>query len=87
LERRTGRGEKLVVLDLRERAAFAQAHRPGAINIPLDELQVRAINELLPADTIVLSEHDGVAAEAAYTVLGNQGFTRVFILRPQPPAP
>lgn len=47
------RHEQVFLLDVRERAEFKQRHIPGAQNIPLDELGVRAPNEL-PADGLVV---------------------------------
>lgn len=84
LKRRRERREPLVVLDLRGRDEFAQAHMAEARNIPLDELNVRAINELSPDDTIVLFNDDSSRTESAYTALTNQGFNRVFVLRQTP---
>jgi rhodanese-related sulfurtransferase len=86
LERRVARREPVALLDLRERAAFARSHPARAKNIPLDELSVRAVNELSPADTVVLHDDDSSRAESAYTLLVNQGFARVFVLRERPPA-
>jgi hypothetical protein len=38
LERKLANKEQLVLLDIRDRAAFTKNHRDGARNIPLDEL-------------------------------------------------
>lgn len=47
-------GQRLVVLDVRERGDFAEKHFPQAKNIPVDEIEVRAVNELSTSDFIVL---------------------------------
>lgn len=44
----------VVVLDVRPRSQFANAHIRGAINIPQDELPVRASNELYAESQIVV---------------------------------
>jgi hypothetical protein len=43
-----------VVVDVRERDAFRRGHRNGAINIPMNELQVRGSIELPTTKTIVI---------------------------------
>lgn len=80
LERKVANKEVLVLLDIRERAAYALNHRDGTRNIPLDELPVRAQNELPLDQTIVIYSHDPSAADFAYSILDAQGFSRVLIL-------
>jgi rhodanese-related sulfurtransferase len=76
-------GQQLIVLDVRERADFARNHFPQAKNIPVDEIEVRAINELSsPADLIVLfcgCKHDEMS-KAAKQILVSQGFARTTFL-------
>lgn len=71
------------VVDLRGRESYSREHVAGAINIPFDELQVRAINELSTSDTIVVyGDYDGdEKSESAETILAGQGFEDVLILR------
>ena len=80
LERKVANKELLVVLDVRERAAYAISHRNGAKNIPLDELPVRAQNELPLDHAIVVYSNDTTEADLAYSVLDTEGFARIFIL-------
>lgn len=80
LERKVINKEILVLLDIRERAAFALNHRNGARNIPLDELPVRAQNELPLDHTIVIDGNDPSEADLAYSILDTQGFAHLFIL-------
>ena len=80
LERKVANKEQLVLLDTRERAAYAVNHRDGARNIPLDELPVRAQNELPMDQTIVIYASDPSEADLAYSILDAQGFNRVFVL-------
>ena len=44
----------LLVLDVRDRVAFAQSHRQGALNIPWDELATRTAKELAGRPPIVI---------------------------------
>jgi rhodanese-related sulfurtransferase len=80
LERRLANKEPLVLLDIRERAAFALEHKDGARNIPLDELPVRAQNELPPDHTIVIYGNDPSEADLAYSILDTEGFAHLLIL-------
>jgi 3-mercaptopyruvate sulfurtransferase SseA len=50
------RKESVSIIDLREREIYKEGHLPKAINIPLDELPVRAVNELDLANTLALYE-------------------------------
>ena len=79
LERKVANKEHLVLLDVRERAAYSTNHKNGAKNIPLDELPVRAQNELSLDQTIVVYG-DTSEADLAYSILDTEGFTRVLIL-------
>lgn len=80
LERKITNKELLVLLDIRERAAFALNHRDRARNIPLDELPVRAQNELPLDHAIVIYGNDPAEADLAYSILDTQGFAHLFIL-------
>jgi rhodanese-related sulfurtransferase len=80
LERKVANNEKLVLLDVRERAAYTANHRNGARNIPLDELPVRAQNELPSEGTIVVYGNDVAEADLACSILDTEGFARVLIL-------
>jgi rhodanese-related sulfurtransferase len=71
----------LTVIDIRNRETFAQKHFAGAKNIPMDELPVRAVNELSPADTIVVYGTYDADGEDAQQMLAKQGFRKVYILR------
>jgi rhodanese-related sulfurtransferase len=70
----------IVILDVRDRDSFSKEHLAGAKNIPLDELSVRAINELtVPGPVAVFGAADA-EANSAYDVLINEGFRKVYIL-------
>lgn len=71
-----------VLVDLRGREAYAQAHLPGSKNIPYDELNVRALDELSPSGLIVLysGSYGDDLDENAAIILNREGFTRVMAL-------
>jgi rhodanese-related sulfurtransferase len=48
------RREPVMVLDVRARGLFMKEHIQSAVNIPLDELEARAVHELDPARTILV---------------------------------
>jgi rhodanese-related sulfurtransferase len=50
-----GKKQRVVVVDLRDRDKFVKGHIPLSINIPLDELEVRAEEELPLSDLVVLA--------------------------------
>jgi rhodanese-related sulfurtransferase len=80
LKRKVADKELLVLLDIRERAPYAMNHRDGARNIPLDELPVRAPNELPMDHTIVIYGNDRSEIDLAYSILDSQGFANLLIL-------
>jgi rhodanese-related sulfurtransferase len=80
LERKLANKELLVLIDIRERAAYSINHRAGAKNIPLDELPVRAQNELSLDHTIVIYGTDPSETDLAYSILDAQGFRHILIL-------
>lgn len=87
LERKLANKEQLVLLDIRDRTAYANNHRDGARNIPLDELPVRAQNEVDLDQTIVVYSNDPSESDLAYSILETQGFAHVLFLVPEATAP
>ena len=80
IQRAIKNGERVVIVDVRERAAYATGHPTGAKNIPADELEVRAANELNPADLIVTySGPDDTKAKTGLRILKDQNYTRVIL--------
>ena len=80
-------GETVTVLDLRDRGEYSAGHPGGAKNIPIDELAVRAVNELQTSDVIVLfgGERPGKVYTAAAQMLSNNGFKRLRVLETSKP--
>ncbi len=87
LRRRVANRESLLILDLRERAAYRNGHRDGARNIPWDEVYTRAKNELPQNQTIVLYSDDEIRADIAYSDLFRLGYTNVLVHTDAPPRP
>jgi rhodanese-related sulfurtransferase len=73
-------GARLV--DVRTPAEFAAGHIPGAVNIPLQQLDSR-LGELQPKDqAVVLYCRSGNRSSTAARVLKNAGFAAVHDLGP-----
>jgi rhodanese-related sulfurtransferase len=75
---------KLTFLDIRERDLIKAGHRPGAINILVDELNSRARVELPLDRTVVVDCSQGSTrwCHVAGAFLRELGFTRVVIYIP-----
>ena len=76
-------GQKIIVLDVSNRKGYAKGHIPGAKNIPIDELQSRALQELSDSSRIVAycgCETDNLGKMATH-ILKSSGFEDVFLLR------
>jgi len=72
-----GRGEDLLVVDVREPHELAIARFPGApLHVPLRSVPARAAE--LPRDrTLVLACQKGVRSQRALEILREMGFTRL----------
>lgn len=70
------RGEAIVVLDVRESAEYAFGRIPGALSIPLGELESR-LTELDPEQAIHVICRTGVRSDLACQLLADKGFIRV----------
>jgi hypothetical protein len=79
------RNQGAIVLDVRDRESFSRKHVPQAVNIPLDELPVRAGNELSTQNIVVVRAEDDFQGDLAYSVLDGQGFSRILTLLPTAP--
>jgi rhodanese-related sulfurtransferase len=77
------RQERIVVLDIRQRAEYASGHIPSARNIPSDELEVRGPNELNQEDRIVIycRCQDDTRSDLARQTLISSGFKNVVYLQ------
>lgn len=68
--------ESKVHLDVRSKAEFHSGHKPGAINIPLDELPNR-LDELDKDANIIVYCQVGMRAREAVRILKKAGFSKV----------
>ena len=75
------RANDIVVLDVREKAAFDSGHIPGARHLPRGQLELR-VNEELPDPTlrIVACCEFGKISTLAAATLRQLGFTRATAL-------
>lgn len=80
LQQLRGRGEQVVVLDVRERWEVAIAALPQSLHIPLNEIPPR-LKELDADSAIIVLCKVGGRSQRAAEFLVNQGFTRVSNLR------
>jgi rhodanese-related sulfurtransferase len=68
-----------IIVDIRDDASYDQAHIPGAINIPLNELGYRLFSLDKTKDIIVYCFR-GITSEVACKILVNAGFKDVYNL-------
>lgn len=76
LEKKLVANENIVLIDVREVAEYAFNHIPGAISIPLGQLEER-INELNKQDEIFVVCRTGSRSDLAAQKLSQNGFTKV----------
>ncbi|WP_426452120.1 sulfurtransferase TusA family protein [Paenibacillus sp. S-38] len=74
-------GEALTVLDVREEAEFLFGHIPGALSIPLGELESRT-GELDREKPLYVICRTGSRSDLAAQQLAEAGFTKVFNVVP-----
>ncbi|MBA2662412.1 MAG: rhodanese-like domain-containing protein [Bradymonadaceae bacterium] len=71
--------EDFVLIDLHEPEHYQKEHIPGAINIPLSELERRAPVELSKNERLVVygENHEAEASNKAATILEALGYRKV----------
>ncbi len=76
LKARQAKGQPTVLIDVRSPAEFAAGHIPGAINIPVDQVEARIgeIDKLRGKGEIVLYCRSGRRAGVAAGVLESRGY-------------
>jgi rhodanese-related sulfurtransferase len=75
----------VTILDVRERDDFKRQHRPGAVNIPENELSIRAYIEVDRQRPVVIDctyTETRVCQNAANRLLRGPKIAKVFILIP-----
>ncbi|MBS4050607.1 rhodanese-like domain-containing protein [Methylomonas rivi] len=80
LQERLQRGDKLLLLDVREAHEYAFAHVDGSIHIPLNRIPER-IQELNNEQDIVAICHHGMRSQQACLFLEQYGFDRLYNLK------
>ena len=69
----------MVVLDVRERADFAEGHIQGATSVPLTDLQAR-IFDLDPDRPTLVYCYSGNTSQGACSLLEVNGFAKIYHL-------
>lgn len=72
--------EPVTILDVGEREEYAWGHLPNAQNIPADEIEARALDELPAGNVIVVYCSNDALSERAAEILSDQGFRRISVL-------
>ena len=75
LKARLDRGERPVLLDVRQDWETRLCRLDNAVHIPIEEIEFRT-EELNPQDEIVVYCHQGVRSAAVAAFLREQGFAR-----------
>ena len=80
-------GQRVTVIDVRDRDAYLRGHFGEAVNIPQDELSVRAINELNQSDLIAIYSYSNgdSLVHRGYLALKKEGFKKVLELDRETP--
>jgi rhodanese-related sulfurtransferase/TusA-related sulfurtransferase len=81
LQKKVENNEKILILDVREEAEYAFGHIPGAINIPLGELE-QHIDELDKDEEIYVICRTGNRSDLAAQQLTAKGFSKVINVIP-----
>lgn len=81
LQKRHQSGEAIVILDVREPAEYAFGHIPGAISIPMGELETR-LNQLNTENEIYVVCRTGNRSDLACQLLDEKGFKKLYNVLP-----
>jgi rhodanese-related sulfurtransferase len=76
LKARRDRGEKPLVLDVREDWELQLASIPGVVHVPMNQLPAR-LSEFPPGDETIVMCHAGGRSLRVAHFLANHGFTNV----------
>jgi rhodanese-related sulfurtransferase len=76
LHRKMGEPSPPLILDVRRYDELSICHLPGALHVPMDELQDR-LDELDPEKETVVICHHGVRSLSVTAFLRNHGFREV----------
>lgn len=76
LKQKLASGESIIVLDVREPAEFAFGHIPGALSVPLGQLEEK-IGQLDPGKAYAVICRTGNRSDLACQMLAERGFSNV----------
>ena len=79
LKQRLDRGERLVILDVREPGEVVMAPFPGSVHIPMGEISAQLAALDPEAETVVVCHH-GIRSAQVAMYLAHTGFRRVLNL-------
>jgi rhodanese-related sulfurtransferase len=80
LKRAVDNKERVTILDVGEREEYVWSHLPNALNIPADEVEARAQDEISPEGVVVVYSSNDALSERAAEILSDQGFRRISVL-------
>lgn len=82
LQSALGGPRRITVLDIDPREDYARSHVRGAMNIPLDELFIRCLDEVPKSDTVVIyaRRNNEVMARMAINKLSSSGYKHLSVL-------
>jgi rhodanese-related sulfurtransferase len=74
LENLLGNHPDVTLLDVSDREQYKQHHIPGAVNIPVDEIEARALEEISNDATVIVTgkDHDSVFAAANWLMMSRK---------------
>lgn len=71
--------KNVVLLDVRSKQEYNEGHLPGAINIPVYELQYRAKKELKDINSIIIAYCSaGIRSRKAVNILRRLGYKNLY---------
>jgi rhodanese-related sulfurtransferase len=80
LKRAVDDKERMTILDVGEREEYSWSHLPNALNIPADEVEARAQDEIPSEGVVVVYSSNDALSERAAEILSDQGFRRISVL-------
>ena len=79
LQRRMAEEPDLLVIDVRDAAAFGRAHLPGATNLPVDEIEARLAELFMLPGQPVLYDRAGEVTKGLAEAMTTQGTEMAFL--------
>ncbi len=81
LDEKLRAGESVVLIDVREEAEYAFNHIPGAVSIPLGDIEAK-VDEINKDSEIAIICRSGNRSDLAAQILTKHGFTKVYNVMP-----